>query len=265
MAINRIPGARAGLRNVIIAAWLTLALPTVAAAEQAVGRVLSSVGEFVAVRPDDSRRQLQRRDPVYSGDTLHTGGRGRAQIRFIDQGLVDLRPNTVFRIDRYEAAGEEQGGAAVMTFVTGAMRTVTGSIGGDDRDDYRVESAVATIGVRGTDYSLQFCAADCASQDRPEGLYGRVDEGGITVTNETGTSEFGAGHYFHVEDDATPPQLLTTPPPSILDGNDDGDAGGEDEEDETEESDSSAIREDDDEDEADDGDDGDDGDDAEDE
>lgn len=230
-------GQLAHLRILVLTAWLLLALPTTAAADQAVGRVISTVGEVVAVRPDDTERPLGRHDEIFAGDTIHTGRRGRAQIRFIDEGLVDLRPLSTFEIERYEEPApepeqeEERGGSAIMNFVRGAMRTITGRIGRDPDDEYQMRGPVATVGIRGTDYSLQFCDADCAEEGRPEGLYGRVDDGDIIVSNQAGMGEFGEGDYFYVADEDSLPQQLLTPPPSILDGNDDGDTEDDDDDD----------------------------------
>ena len=235
--------------HMFLVAWLVLALPTAVSAEIVAGRVVSTMGEVTAVRPDESARSLARGEPVYVEDTLRTGQRGRAQIRLIDDGLLDLRPLSRMTIDAYEesAPDEDEGGNAVMSFLRGAMRTVSGRIGRDPEDEYRMTTPTATVGIRGTDYSLQYCDADCADTGRPEGLYGRVDNGAVDVTNAAGTGVFNGGDYFYVEDNNTLPSQLIGPPPGILDGTDDGEqTGGEDEDPAVEDPEAALTRDDDD-------------------
>ena len=219
----------------VLATWLLLALPVSGSAEVVAGRVISSMGDVTAVRPDESARSLGRGEPIYAEDTLETGQRGRAQIRLIDDGLLDLRPLSRLTIDSYEEStpDEDEGGSAVMSFLRGAMRTVSGRIGRDPEDEYRMQTPTATVGIRGTDYSLQYCDTDCADPGagRPEGLYGRVDNGTVDVTNAAGTGVFDDGDYFYVADDDTLPTQLIGPPPGILDGTDDGEQTGDEDED----------------------------------
>ena len=85
----------------VLATWLLLALPVSGSAEVVAGRVISSLGDVTAVRPDESARSLGRGEPIYAEDTLETGQRGRAQIRLIDDGLLDLRPLSRMTIDSY--------------------------------------------------------------------------------------------------------------------------------------------------------------------
>lgn len=215
--------AAAGL--LLLAALL---LPGQAAAATAVGRVISANGDVTAVRAGESARSLSRGDAVHEGDEIRTGPAGRAQIRFVDEGLFNLSPATRFAVDRYRAADEEAdtGGSAVLSFLRGALRTITGAIGDGEEDTYRMNTPTATIGVRGTGYALQYCdAAACAAEFGGQpGLYGRVDDGGIRVDTPRGSAEFGAGSYFFVAEGGVPEPILQ-PPPGILDGGEDEAAG----------------------------------------
>lgn len=200
-----------------------LLLPGVAAAAEAVGRVISANGDVTAVRAGESARSLARGDRIYEGDEVRTGPDGLAQIRFIDEGLTNLSPESRLAVDRYRKAdaGADSGGSAIMSFLRGALRTITGSIGGGDEDVYRMNTPTATIGVRGTGYALQYCDAACAAEFGGQpGLYGRVDDGSIRVDTPGGSAEFGTGDYFFVPDGGAPSRVLQ-PPPGILDGDED--------------------------------------------
>ncbi|WP_205849075.1 FecR family protein [Natronospirillum operosum] len=208
---------------------MLIALPTAAAADELVGRVVSAVGEVIAIRPDEGELALQRRSEIYIGDTLVTGENGRAQIRFVDDGLVDLRPNSELLVENYAEPTEEEGGSAVLEFSRGALRTATGLVGQNPDDEYRMETAPASIGIRGTDYALQYCDAACVDAGGAGGLYGRINDGGITVSNLAGTQDFDSGQFFNVVDQNTLPTSVPRPPAGILDGNEGGENGDDDE------------------------------------
>ncbi|MDX1610622.1 MAG: FecR family protein [Halofilum sp. (in: g-proteobacteria)] len=196
------------------------------AAPEPAGRVLIAAGEVTAVRAGESARSLDRGDAVYVGDEIRTGRRGSVQVRFIDEGLVDLDPGTRFAIDEYRAGDDDAAGSVVMNFLRGALRTITGSIGGGD-DTYRMNTPTATIGVRGTAYALQYCDADCAERigvDSALGLHGRVDQGVVTVDTPQANAAFSAGDFFFVSAGSAP-RVVVQPPAGILDGGD----GDEDE------------------------------------
>lgn len=207
-----------------------LLLPATAAAADAVGRVLSVRGDVTAVRDGESRRSLSRGDEIFEGDEITTGPNGRTQIRFIDEGLTNLSPATTFAVDEYRLEPEDEngGGSVVMSFLRGAMRTVTGLIGDREQDTYRMNTPTATIGVRGTGYALQYCDAACAQEFGGQpGLYGRVDEGTIRVDTPRGSLDFRSGAYFFVPQGGVPQGILQ-PPSGVLDGEEDegnGDGG----------------------------------------
>lgn len=203
-------------------------LPAVAvAAVEPVGHMVSASGDVTAVRAGESARSLDRGDPVYEGDELRTGVRASAQIRFADGGLFALDNDTRFSVDSYET-NDDGGGSALMSFLRGALRTITGTIGSRSDDDYRLRTPTATIGVRGTAYALSYCDAECAAgHDGRPGLYGQVGSGGVLVNTPKGVAEFGAGSYFFVSEDGVSRAILK-PPKGILDGGADearGEAG----------------------------------------
>ncbi|MFA7291029.1 MAG: FecR family protein [Rhodocyclaceae bacterium] len=113
-----------------------------------------SAGSVTAVSSTGAQRPLTKGAEVSNGDTIRTGDGGRAQVRFSDGALVSLQPATEFRIDNYQFAnkpdGQEKG---FFSLLKGGMRTITGLIGRRNRDNYKVTTSVATIGIRGTEYT----------------------------------------------------------------------------------------------------------------
>ncbi|MBK8523518.1 MAG: FecR domain-containing protein [Betaproteobacteria bacterium] len=112
-----------------------------------------AAGGVTAVNSTGAQRPLTKGAEVSNGDTIRTGEGGRAQVRFSDGALVSLQPATEFRIDNYQFAnkpdGQEKG---FFSLLKGGMRTITGLIGRSNRDNYKVTTSVATIGIRGTEY-----------------------------------------------------------------------------------------------------------------
>ena len=193
-----------------------LALP--ARAEPA-GKVLSADGDVLVLRGSQILR-LSRGAAVESGDQIHTGSDGKVLIVFTDSGLVWIRANSDFVVDEYSYA---QGGreAAFFSLLKGGARSVTGLIGRRTRSNFRLRVPVATIGIRGTDFSVVMCQRDCRDSDgtaAAKGLYGEVIQGRIAVTpfeDRLLEREFGAGEFFHLADERSSPTPLFLPPPFL--------------------------------------------------
>lgn len=197
---------------------LALVLAAPAHAADVVGRVISRVGQVTAVAPDGERRPLQRRSEVREGETVVTGPSGRAQVRFKDQGLVDLKPDSRFTVKRYRAQGAGDGeDSAVMELLKGGMRTITGAVGGGDDQQYRVETPLASIGIRGTQYVLRLCRGDCG-EGVPDGLYCGVSQGTIAVRNAAAERTYGGDRYVHVPARGEAPRGMLAPPGDLFTG-----------------------------------------------
>ena len=218
-----------------LGAWLlagmALAAGPAGAAEQAATATLA-VGTVQAVAADGSSRALHDGDLVYSGEVIKTGDQSYANLDFTDGGTIMLRPGTQFSIVNYHydeqghledtepgetpapqpaASGAEDSEPppppqenAFFKLIKGGLRAVSGLIGHVQRDDYRMETPAATIGIRGTDYEARYCGADCgdekdASGAPADGLYTAVDKGSIGVRNQSGETVSKQGQYTYVQ------------------------------------------------------------------
>ena len=235
--------ARCWLRP-LLAAFVLLA-PLTAAAQA--GRIILAAGEVVVVRGSQAVPAVAG-TPVQAGDTIRVGPNSNAQVRFTDEGIVSLRSQTVFTIDEYAFSGQGDGSEkGLFSLLKGGMRTVTGIIGRlPRRDAYLVRTPTATIGIRGTHYTLVHCDNDCAAPggraDQGEllaeamlaqtdagtpglgagaianGTYGGVSDGRINATllnNPKESREFGALQYFLASQ--TGLVSLIGPPPFLFD------------------------------------------------
>ena len=178
------------------------------------GKVVFAVGDVAAVR-GSSRVPLSAGSPIEVGDTIVTAAQSHAQLRFSDDALVALKPDSEFRIERYNFAGRDDGTeVAVFRLVKGGFRTLTGQIGKLSGDRYQLLTTQATIGIRGTHYQVQICATgQCmdGGEAARSGVYGAVYEGRIAVANAFGADEFGVDDLFYVPDGEAPTRWLVPP------------------------------------------------------
>ncbi len=204
------------MRSLIILLAL-LSAPGLALAQA--GRFLLAVGDVVVARGQAEIRAATG-TPVQSGDTIHVGPASNAQIRMTDESIVGLRPGTVFRIDAYEYSAQAEP-RSIFSLLKGGFRTVTGAIGRlHNRERYAVRTPTATIGIRGTHYTVVHCDNDCGGAERgsiSNGTYGGVTDGRIEVVNQTGEHEFAANTFFYVAAANTAPQNLIAPPNFLYD------------------------------------------------
>lgn len=172
------------------------------------GRVVSVTGDVkivrgVAVLPAAKNAKLQ------TADEVRTGSPGQAYWGMTDGSRFAIRENSSFRIDNFQPKSSERGGTAVYSLLKGAFRTVSGLIGKLKTDTYQVNTPVATMGIRGTDYAAVM-KADGGKGGHPDGLYFHVLKGKISVGNNAGTVEFSEGQSGYVKDINTLAKLMNT-------------------------------------------------------
>ena len=201
---------------------VTPAMAPAAAAPGAVataaGTATLVTGHVSAASPSGDIRDLVKGAPVYEGEVIITSNSSYVNIEFTDGGRVLLRPESRFQIDRYQFSGATpQAGAAPAAAQTGSaqaprqesaffrllkggFRAVSGLIGHTRHDDYSVQTPVATIGIRGTDYEVRLCNGDCGdiTPAPKDGLYAGVQSGGIALTTQGGTTTPTAGQFVFI-------------------------------------------------------------------
>lgn len=195
-------------------------IPSIGIAQESAGRVLVAVGDVAVVR-GTQRIAAQRGTEVRTGDLIQVGAQSNTQIRMTDDSIVSLRPDTTFRLTEYAFAGKQpQEQRAFYQLVAGGIRTVTGLIGKLNQDNYGIKTDTATIGIRGTHFSLVECNNSCRDPNgalAPNGTYGGVTDGRISVTNQSGETVFGSDQFFQVASITSAPTQLIAPPGFLRD------------------------------------------------
>jgi hypothetical protein len=87
-------------------------------------------------------------DPVYLGDVVRTGADSRVGINFVDGTSFNLSSNTRMTLDEYvyEPAGKSN--STIFSLTKGTFVFVAGQVA--KTGDMKIETPVATMGVRGT-------------------------------------------------------------------------------------------------------------------
>ncbi len=165
------------LATLLLLCAMTVASPLAWSATA--GKVVVAKGTVEATAGGQARA-LQRRSLVNERDTVSTGADSRTQLRFVDSALLTLDAESELSIESYSftGAGASQD-KVLMRLVRGGFRTVTGAIGKKNNDDYKVETPLASIGIRGTIYS-----AEVAKDGQSVTVI--AFEGTVTVISHTG-------------------------------------------------------------------------------
>ena len=165
-----------------LALALTLLLAAVFAAQpafaearsgEAVGEVSLLLGSAHAESQHRGERALSVGSPVHASDQIVTGRNGHVHIRFIDDALVSVRPDSRLEITEYVYnASRPERSVVKFRLHEGVTRSISGDAGQSARDRFRLDTPIAAIGVRGTDFVVS------ANQDNVRAL---VNEGTIVV------------------------------------------------------------------------------------
>lgn len=143
------------LQTVLITSLLALATTMPVVAEDSTALLVASRGEVYAEIESD-RRELARGDAVKEEERIITGDKSFAVLQFVDGAKVTIRPNSVLDIKQYVYNGGDEN-AATLSLVSGGLRIITGAMAKSEPDSFKVETPVALMGVRGTEFVVVLC------------------------------------------------------------------------------------------------------------
>jgi hypothetical protein len=121
-----------------------------AAAQEAIGAVSRIQGEANGTR-GGATRALGLNAPVFLNEIVSTGDGARLEVTFADDTRVTVGEKAKLTLDTFvfEPAA---GNGAIKFGVTGALRFVSGKLTKLASSDVRVNTGVATLGIRGTEF-----------------------------------------------------------------------------------------------------------------
>jgi len=149
------------LRRVTSVFMLALALPAFA---QTAGEVEYSRGVAFAQAPGQLPRAMGRGLPLQEGDRLTTAEGATTIVKLQDGTRMTVRPNSDIVMQRYRYREGASDNSMLMQLLRGGLRAVTGLISKGAPDAARIQTTTATVGIRGTDFDVRLCGAECRAE-----------------------------------------------------------------------------------------------------
>ena len=122
------------------------------AAADKIGEVSLAIGVSRIVS-ERGNHAVTRGMAVQVGDRIETERGGHVHLRFVDGAYVSVRPGSRLIIEsyRYEPSNP-QDGAVRFRLESGVARAISGKVAEAARERFRLNTPIAAIGVRGTDF-----------------------------------------------------------------------------------------------------------------
>ena len=117
-----------------------------------IGNVDQIEGNGVIDR-DKTDITIEQELPIEQYDTVKTGN-GKVGILFVDDTRVDVTQHSKLIIDEFVYDPNTQKGKLSLKAALGTVRYASGQIAKTSRQDIKITTPTATIGVRGTDFSM---------------------------------------------------------------------------------------------------------------
>ena len=186
------------------------------------GRVYFIAGEVQAVGVSGEVRQLRKEDRIYVGDTLISATGASAYIRMEDGGLIALHAESQLKFDNFKFRGKEDGTEySSFTLGAGGFRAVTGLIGRNNPQSYRITTPAANIGIMGgTDHEILYLADDVPGA--LAGTYSKVNSGETTLSNDLGQVNVAFNQMGYIGSIGQSPQLVPINRDLFIEQPDDG-------------------------------------------
>jgi hypothetical protein len=132
---------------------LLLLLSLTEAKANPIGEFIQLTGPAQVDKKAGSSVDVSLGSKVESLDTIRTA-RSRANIKFKDDTQVAITENSKLVIDEYVFDPNRGAGKMSMKIALGTVRYASGAIAKNNNENINIQTPVATIGVRGTSFSM---------------------------------------------------------------------------------------------------------------
>ncbi len=127
-----------------------------ASAPAPVGETTLVIGQAQLISPGGQALSVERGMVIRVGDIVQTQVGGHVHLRFVDGGRVSVRPLSRLQVENYtHSAQQPQLSAIKFKLDEGVVRSITGSWGEAARERFRLNTPLAAIGVKGTDFIVR--------------------------------------------------------------------------------------------------------------
>ena len=122
-----------------------------------IGRIEMIKGVVNAINIQGKERLVNKGGPVYLGDTLKTMDKSFVVVIFRDDSRLTLRPSSEVVLKDYLLSQEVAKDSRYVTeLIKGGLRTLTGNIGKQNPEGFKVETASSSMGIRGTGFDVYY-------------------------------------------------------------------------------------------------------------
>lgn len=178
--------------------WLVILLILLTSPSYAkIGDVIQQQGVTDVQRKDGPTFEKIEKDfDVESYDVIKTKN-GRTAIEFVDETRVDVTENSKLVIDEFVYDPNTSTGSLALKASFGTVRYASGQIAKNSRQNIKISTPTAVVGVRGTDFSLTvdetgnstiILLPSCTEVPKPGGGVDRLCVvGEIEVSSDIGT------------------------------------------------------------------------------
>jgi hypothetical protein len=160
----------------ICALLLSLQVPLSATANEGatpVGESTLVLGRSELIKADGSVVPVLRGRLIFVGDRISTFSGGHVHVKFKDGALLSVRPNSSLLVEQYDYDPRNPEDSTVkLNLEEGVARTISGDAAKGARENFRLNTPVAAIGVRGTDFAVGASASSTRAM---------VNEGTIVI------------------------------------------------------------------------------------
>ena len=144
------------------------------ASTETVGEVSLAIGVSRLIDNSGHSSAIARGMPVHAGDRIETEQGGHVHLRFVDGAFVSVRPGSRLTIDTYRYDSAHPKDSAIrFKLEQGVARSISGKGAEAAHDRFRLNTPIAAIGVRGTDFVV------LAEADR---VRAAINSGAIVMT-----------------------------------------------------------------------------------
>lgn len=178
--------------------WLVVLLIAIVTtqAHAKIGDVIEQVGNTVIERQKGDKLPSEKGLGVESYDTVRTAN-GKTSIQFVDDTRVDVTQNSKLVIDEFVYDPNTSTGTLALKASFGTVRYASGQIAKNSKQNVKISTPTAVIGVRGTDFTMTvdetgnstiILLPSCTEVPKPGGGADRFCvTGEIEVSSDVGT------------------------------------------------------------------------------
>lgn len=120
-----------------------------------VGEATLVIGVVKITHGQGAQTVLEKGGAISVGDQIFTEGAGHVHITFVDGARISVRPQSHLTIEEYSPAGSKAEAGIRFRLEQGTMRSITGSWGEQSRERFRLNTPLAAIGIKGTDFVVK--------------------------------------------------------------------------------------------------------------